>query len=116
LAATLYAALSGSIPEDGLVRAIRCTKLTPLRSRKPDISLQTAFAIEKAMEIDPANRYPTAEEFKKSLILAYESINSGEKLVIENQGSKPIYSEWITMMNPKICTTFSGFQKAICSG
>jgi serine/threonine-protein kinase len=115
LAATLYVALSGSIPEDGLARVIGYTKLTPLRTRNFDISPQTAVAVEKAMEVDPANRYLTAEEFKKSLILAYEGINSGEEFVTENMVSKPIYYEWATIMDPKICTTFSGFQEVICS-
>ena len=38
LGATLYAALSGMIPEDGLARAMDNVKLTPLRKRNPKIS------------------------------------------------------------------------------
>jgi Tol biopolymer transport system component len=70
LGATLYAALSGMIPEDGLARAMDNLKLTPLRKRNSKISRGTAAAIEKAMAVDPADRFQTAEEFKKALLRA----------------------------------------------
>lgn len=87
LAATLYAALSGVIPEEGLARAMNNAELTPLRKRNPEISRQTASVIEKALEIDPASRYQTAREFKKALISAWEAINSNNpfaEYVLEN--------------------------------
>ncbi|HKY55825.1 MAG TPA: serine/threonine-protein kinase, partial [Anaerolineales bacterium] len=68
LGATLYAALSGIIPEDGLARAMDNTQLTPLRKRNSKVSRRLAAAIEKAMGIDPADRYQNAEEFKRSLL------------------------------------------------
>ncbi len=68
LGATLYAALCGVIPEDGLARAMENAQLTPLRKRNPKISRRLAAAIEKAMAIDPADRFQTAEEFKKALL------------------------------------------------
>jgi Tol biopolymer transport system component len=68
LGATLYAALTGIIPEDGLARAMDNTQLTPLRKRNSKVSRRLAAAIEKAMGIDPADRYQTADEFKKSLL------------------------------------------------
>src|SRR5919205_516648 len=49
LGATLYAALSGIIPEDGLARAMDNTQLTPLRKRNSKVSKRLASAIEKAM-------------------------------------------------------------------
>src|SRR5512141_492076 len=70
LGATLYAALSGIIPEDGLARAMENTQLTPLRKRNEKVSRRLAAAIEKAMSVDPADRYQTAEEFKKALLAA----------------------------------------------
>nr|BAL44387.1 serine/threonine protein kinase [uncultured bacterium]BAL56585.1 serine/threonine protein kinase [uncultured Chloroflexota bacterium] len=70
LGATLYAALTGVIPEDGLARAMGNTDLTPLRKRNPKVSRRLAAVIEKAMEIDPAQRYQTAEEFKRALLAA----------------------------------------------
>lgn len=68
LGATLYAALTGIIPEDGLARAMDNTQLTPLRKRNNKISRRLAAAIEKAMGIDPADRFQTAEEFKRALL------------------------------------------------
>jgi len=68
LGATLYASLTGIIPEDGLARAMDNTQLTPLRKRNSKISRRLAAAIEKAMGVDPADRYQSAEEFKKSLL------------------------------------------------
>ena len=68
LGATLYAALSGIIPEDGLARAMDNTQLTPLRKRNGKVSRRFAAAVEKAMGIDPSDRYQNAEDFKHSLL------------------------------------------------
>ena len=68
LGATLYAALTGSIPEDGLARAMDNAELTPLRKRNPKVNKRLAAVIEKAMAIDPGDRYQTAEDFKSSLL------------------------------------------------
>jgi serine/threonine protein kinase/Tol biopolymer transport system component len=68
LGATLYAALSGIIPEDGLARAMDNTQLTPLRKRNSKVSRRLAASIEKAMGIDPADRFQNADEFKRSLL------------------------------------------------
>jgi serine/threonine protein kinase/Tol biopolymer transport system component len=68
LGATLYAALTGIIPEDGLARAMDNTQLTPLRKRNSKVSRRLAAAIEKAMGIDPADRFQTADEYKRSLL------------------------------------------------
>ena len=68
LGATLYAALSGIIPEDGLARAMDNTQLTPLRKRNSKVSRRLASSIEKAMGIDPADRFQHADDFKHSLL------------------------------------------------
>lgn len=68
LGATLYAALSGIIPEDGLARAMDNAQLTPLRKRNPKVTKRLATAIEKAMSIDPAERYQNADDFQKALL------------------------------------------------
>ena len=68
LGATLYVAISGIIPEDGLARAMDHAQLTPLRKRNPKVTRRFAAAIEKAMAIDPSDRFQTAEEFKKALL------------------------------------------------
>jgi len=68
LGATLYASLTGIIPEDGLARAMDNTQLTPLRKRNSKISRRLSAAIEKAMGIDPGDRFQNAEEFKRALL------------------------------------------------
>jgi serine/threonine protein kinase/Tol biopolymer transport system component len=70
LGATLYAALTGVIPEDGLARAMDNVRLTPLRKRNPRVSRRIAAAIEKAMAVDPADRFQTADDFKQALLAA----------------------------------------------
>jgi serine/threonine-protein kinase len=67
LGATLYAALTGFIPEDGLARVVDEVKLTPLRKRNPKVSPELAAVIEKAMEPQSNNRYQSAEEFGRAL-------------------------------------------------
>ena len=44
------------------------TQLTPLRKRNNKVSKRLAAAIEKAMGIDPADRFQNAEEFKRALL------------------------------------------------
>jgi serine/threonine protein kinase/Tol biopolymer transport system component len=70
LGATLYAGLTGVIPEDGLARAMDNAQLTSLRRRNPRVSRRVAAAIEKAMAVDPGDRFQAAEEFKKALLAA----------------------------------------------
>jgi len=68
LGATLYAGLTGVIPEDGLARAMDNAQLTALRKRNPRVSRRVAAAIEKAMAVDPGDRFQSAEEFKGALL------------------------------------------------
>jgi serine/threonine protein kinase len=68
LGATLYAALTGIIPEDALGRAMDQVKLTPIRKRNPKISRRLASVLEKSLEVRPDDRYQTAEAFKSALL------------------------------------------------
>ncbi len=68
LGATLYAALTGIIPEDGLARAMDSVQLTSIRKRNSEISRRLAAAIEKAMEVDPSDRFQSGDEFKFALL------------------------------------------------
>lgn len=43
-------------------------QLTPLRKRNNKVSRRLAAAIEQSMAIDPADRFQTAEDFKKALL------------------------------------------------
>jgi eukaryotic-like serine/threonine-protein kinase len=67
LGATLYATLTGKIPEDGLSRAMGTVELTPIRKHNPLISEQAARVIEKAMGVRPEERYPDAESLNQAL-------------------------------------------------
>jgi serine/threonine protein kinase len=54
LGATLYAAVSGAVPEDGLARVMGEARLTPLRRHNPKISHAFASVIEKAWRFSQA--------------------------------------------------------------
>jgi serine/threonine protein kinase/Tol biopolymer transport system component len=68
LGATLYSALTDSLPEDGLARAMGQVDLTPLRYRNPNVSRRLASVIEKALEVHPEDRYQDAEQFQQELL------------------------------------------------
>jgi len=68
LGATLYAALTGVIPEDGLARVMDNVELTPIRKHNTKVSRRLSAAIEKAMEAYPDDRYQNAEEFRRGLL------------------------------------------------
>lgn len=68
LGATLYAALTGVIPEDGLARMTGRSKLTPIRELVPKVNRRLADSIERALEIESEDRFQDAEEFKQALI------------------------------------------------
>ncbi len=68
LGATLYACLTGTIPEDGLSRATGKADLTPVREFAPKTSRKMALVIEKALSVDSEQRYQSALEFKHALL------------------------------------------------
>lgn len=68
LGATLYAALTNAIPEDGLARAMEQAELTPLRKMNPRISRRLASVVEKSLNVRPDDRFQTADEFKQALL------------------------------------------------
>lgn len=67
LGATLYAALTGELPEDALARAMGQAELTPVRRHNPKVARKLAAVVEKALELRPEDRYQSAEEFKNAL-------------------------------------------------
>ena len=72
LGATLYAALTGIIPEDGLARATGKAQLTPPNQLQPKINRRLSAVIEKALAVEQCDRYQTAEELKQALLQAGE--------------------------------------------
>jgi serine/threonine protein kinase len=111
LGATLYAALTGLIPEDGLSRLTGKAKLTPIRKKRSNISEKLAFVIEKALEIDPHKRYQSALDFRLALLdsgnmatipkeaglVSPPPINRDSKPVIQTGISQPVISVPISM-------------------
>ncbi|MCB9134243.1 MAG: serine/threonine-protein kinase [Anaerolineales bacterium] len=67
LGATLYSAITGSLPEDGLARAMNQVTLTPVRKLNPKVSRKLSNVIEKALSVHPDERYQNAEDFQKAL-------------------------------------------------
>jgi len=70
LGATLYAALTGTIPEDGLARLTGKAELTPIRSLQPKFNRRLASVLEKALAVEPEDRYQNAEDFRQDLLAA----------------------------------------------
>jgi serine/threonine protein kinase len=107
LAATLYTLLTGSMPEDGLERALGQRSLTLIRTRNPKISAGVAAAIEKALEVLPENRYQDIAEFQKALTLALPSaaptptVSAPPKKPVEKTAAVPVVAPKIAAPPPK---------------
>jgi serine/threonine-protein kinase len=73
LAIVLYEALAGQTPHaecetlGGLMVAICGKPAKPLRELAPDVSEPVAAIVMKALSLDPAQRYPTAEALLEAL-------------------------------------------------
>jgi serine/threonine protein kinase len=67
LGATMYAALTASIPEDSIERAMERDKLTPVRRRSSIVTPEVARVIEKAISIRPSDRYQSVAELAEAL-------------------------------------------------
>ncbi|MEI8131208.1 MAG: protein kinase [Leptolinea sp.] len=76
LAATLYASLTGSIPEDSITRVVRNVVLTPVLTYNPHSSKHLAAVIEKGLELDPNLRYQTAEDYRSALLESLQMTSS----------------------------------------
>jgi Tol biopolymer transport system component len=67
LGATLYAALTATIPEDSLERAMGRAELTPVRKRNANVNVGLARVVEKALAVKPEDRYQSMAELASSL-------------------------------------------------
>lgn len=76
LGATLYAAVTGKVPEDALSRAMGTAILTPIHKHNPKVTAAAAQVIEKALEVDPNFRYQRADDFRLALLEACPSLKS----------------------------------------
>lgn len=74
LGATFYAMLSGAVVYDFAgkepLEAVLEGRTVPLAKRAPDLPLGLCAAIDKAVSVDPAARYPDAAAFRRELIKA----------------------------------------------
>lgn len=68
LGATLYAALTGMIPEESINRLTGKEKITPIKKYRSGISEKLEKSIMKALEIDPENRYQKVDDFYLDLV------------------------------------------------
>lgn len=71
LGATLYLALTGIVPKNGLARLMKEEQLTPIQQLNPNVNKELAHAIEKALEIQSEYRHLTADIFKQSLLASH---------------------------------------------
>jgi sugar lactone lactonase YvrE len=65
--ATLYMMLTGQVPTDSLKRMIGEAKLPGVRELNPSISPHVAEAIERALELQPDDRFGSVKEFENAL-------------------------------------------------
>ena len=70
LGATLYNALTGAVPEDALDRVTDRNDLTPILDHRRDTERRLVRVIEKAMALNPEDRYQSASEFQDALLYA----------------------------------------------
>jgi serine/threonine protein kinase len=68
LGATLYALITGEIPEDSIRREMGLDSLTPILDHNPNITPSVAEAIEHALNTKPEERFPSITDFKAALI------------------------------------------------
>ncbi len=126
LGATLYAALTGFIPEDAMNRALEGARLIPIRRHNPRVSRRLTAVIEKSLAIRPIGRYQTAEEFKQDLLSAISASQrkpeellltpmpgSSESVLAKNNSQSP-KSSYDRMPNPE--ASISPVEKPILKG
>jgi serine/threonine protein kinase len=68
LGATMYAVLSGVAPPESLDLLRGAARLAPLRTLNPKVPFHIVAAVERAMQLDPACRFPSAGDFKIALL------------------------------------------------
>ncbi len=106
LAATLYALLTGTVPVSAVsrLRSLKIDPLKPVIQLAPDLPLEVAQALERALSIDSEHRYSTIAAFwhdmtKGATLLSgrlplaiappYSSSNEPDANLISPQSSQP---------------------------
>ncbi len=87
LGATLYALLTGNVPEDGLSRILGSIELTPIRRHNPQASTAVARVIERAMAVQLTDRYQNASALKQALLNAAPQIDPSQPVHLDTTPS-----------------------------
>ncbi|MBI3244280.1 MAG: serine/threonine-protein kinase [Chloroflexi bacterium] len=88
LGATLYTLLSGEAPADALSRIMKPQKFVPLARRELNVSPALAEVIDKALAIDPEERFQNAEDMRASLRTGVDPMQTA-RLPKEGAGDSP---------------------------
>jgi serine/threonine protein kinase len=105
LAATLFHAIAGRPPftsESNSMTALRQIKSRPvqLRSYAPHVSTATAFAIDKALSVDPKDRFASYDEFIQNLEYARSELKKRHRFApvprVVKVGDPSHSGSWIT--------------------
>jgi serine/threonine-protein kinase len=67
LGATLYHALTGCLPPSATQRVVDPTTLPSVRTIKPNVSAHVESAVMRALELQPAHRFQSAERMREAL-------------------------------------------------
>ena len=85
LAATLYESVCGTAPENALDRMMDPNALTEIRERNPNVPDDFAVVLNRAMEIQPEDRFLRAADFRQALleisVSVQRKIDAGEVLL-----------------------------------
>lgn len=105
LGATLYAALTGKTPEDGLNRAMGSVDLIPIRKLNPDISPTLAQVIEYVLAVQVNDRYQNAASFRMALLAAAPQVDPNQPVyLVREQPPTGEYTETPTTRPAEIAT------------
>jgi eukaryotic-like serine/threonine-protein kinase len=104
LGATLYAVLTGKVPEDGLSRIMGSGDLTPIRSYNPKVPLAVAKVIEQSMLVRIEQRFQTAEEFQQELAASLPGLNPDRPVLFASAAAaaQPETIETVTQRPPNV--------------
>lgn len=87
LGATLYAVLTNQVPPTSLARHQQEKQLCPLQDINPDVPDHLAQAIERAMALQPEDRFSSIQEMRLALSFAKPTTNEPERDILPSYQS-----------------------------
>ena len=107
LGATLYAMLTGVPPFDGRTLAEILTKVLyevppPVRSRRPEVSAETGYLVERMMLRDPTLRYRTPAQ----VVVEIDRLRQGQSILPE--GFSGNWEAWLLRRRVRKTTLLAG--------